>query len=188
MASIKITEVRKGMVLLIDGELWQVIKYEHITPGNWRAINHLYLKNLKTGGRKDLRLNSGTTLETAFLEKKPCTFLYKDPNGAHFMDSESFEQFALDEDVVGDYLPFITEDTPVQVTFHDGAPVSVDLPAAVELKVVEAEEAIRGDTATNVTKNASLETGHSLKVPNHIKIGDRVKVSTETGEFLGRVN
>ncbi len=188
MANIRATEIRKGMVLKIDGGLWYVMSYTHITPGNKRAINQIQLRNIQTGARKDMRLPSGAQVETAFLDKRPCTFLYKDASGAHFMDSETYEQFTLTPEAVQEVIPFITEETAIQVTFHEGEPVSVDLPAAVELTVVEAEEAVRGDTATNVTKNAVLETGHKLKVPNHIKVGDKIKVSTETGEFLSRAN
>ncbi len=186
MANIRATEIRKGMVIKYEGELWYVMNYTHITPGNKRAINHVQMRNLKSGARKDIRLPSGAQVETAFLEKRPCMFQYQDPSSVHFMDNETYEQFSIPTDVVEDILPFLTEETPLQVIFHEGSPVSVELPAAVVLEVTEAEEAVKGDTATNVTKMATLETGHRLKVPNHIKTGDKIKVSTETGEFLGK--
>ena len=188
MANIRATEVRKGMVLVMDGELFEVTRYDHVTPGKGRAHNQLTIRSLKTGNTKPLRLGSGETVETAYLDKRPCQFLYQDKDGAHFMDTESYEQFALPMEKAGSHLPFLTEEVPVNITFHEGQPINVALPAAVVLEVTEAEEAVRGDTATNVTKNATLQTGHQLKVPNHIREGDKVKVSTETGEFLGRSN
>jgi elongation factor P len=176
------------MVISQDNDLWVIVDYEHITPGNWRAIHQIKLKNLKTGNQRQLRLGSSDTLEEVFLDKKECQYLYKDQTGFVFMDNESFDQFPLQEDVVGEYMKYTTENSNVVVTFHDATPISVEVPAAVTLKVIEAEPAARGNTATSVTKMVKVETGFELKAPPHIDVGDMIKISTVTGEFLSRVN
>jgi elongation factor P len=186
--AVKATEVKRGMVITQDNDLWVIVDYEHITPGNWRAIHQIKLKNLKTGNQRQLRLGSSDTLEEVFLDKKECQYLYKDQTGFVFMDNESFDQFPLQDDVVGEYMKYITENSNVTVTFHDAIPISVEVPSAVVLKVTEAEPAARGNTATSVTKLVKVETGYELKAPPHIDVGDMVKISTMTGEFLSRVN
>ena len=188
MASVRATEIKKGMALIVDGDIWLVTKRDHVTPGKGQALHHVYLKNMKTGRQKDLRLGSGESVEVAYLDRKSCQYLYKDATGFVFMDEESYEQFPLFDDVVGDQMRFIKENESVNVTFTEGTPLTIDLPASVVLEVTEAEEAIKGNTATNVTKNATLETGLIAKVPMHIKQGDRIKISTDDESFLGRVN
>lgn len=188
MASVRATEIKKGMALWIDGDIWFVTKRDHVTPGKGQALHHVYLKNLKTGTQKNLRLGSSESVEVAYLDRKQCQYLYKDSTGYVFMDEETYDQFPLPEDVVGDLMCFIKENESVSVTFTEGTPVSLDLPAAVVLEVVDAEEAVKGDTATNVTKNATTETGLVVKVPAHIKAGNQIKISTEDKSFLGRVS
>ena len=184
--AIRVTEAKKGMVIRYENELYQITKYEHVTPGNWRAINHLYLKNLKTGRQKEVRMNSGDMIEPVFLERKTCQYLYKDSTGYVFMDNESYEQFTLAADLVADLLIYITENSEVEVVFNETEAVTVALPSTVTLEVVEAEDAAKGNTVTNLQKLAKVETGLELKVPAHIKKGEKIKVSTDTGEFLGR--
>ncbi|MBL8694635.1 MAG: elongation factor P [Planctomycetes bacterium] len=186
--SVRATEVKRGMVILQDNDLWVITDYEHITPGNWRAIHQIKLKNLKTGNQRQLRLGSSDTLELVFLDKKEAQYLYKDAQGYVFMDNESFDQFHLSEEVVGEFMKYVTENSNVIVTFHEVTPISVEVPSAVTLKVIEAEPAARGNTATSVTKMVKVETGYELKAPPHIDVGDMIKISTETGEFLSRVN
>ncbi|MFN0204990.1 MAG: elongation factor P [Planctomycetota bacterium] len=186
--SVKATDVKRGMVIKMDNDLWVIADYEHITPGNWRAIHQVKLKNLKTGNQKMLRLGSGDTVDDVYLDKKECQYLYKDNTGYIFMDNETFDQFPISEEVVGESMRFVTENSNLIVTSYNGAPLSVELESAVILKVTEAEPAARGNTATSVTKLAKVETGYELKVPPHIEIGDMIKISTETGEFLSRSN
>ena len=184
---VKATDIKKGMIIRNEGQLYLVIDYEHITPGNWRAIHQVKMKNLKTGNQLNLRLGTSDTLEDVFLEKAECQYLYKEgQSGCVFMNNENYEQFTLSADVAGDAMRFIVENGNVQVTFLEGQPISVELPSSVVLKVVEAEDAVKGNSVTNLQKIAKLETGYTLKVPLHIKVGDFVKVATETGEFLGR--
>ena len=183
----KVTEVRKGMILVHEGQLHVVVDYEHIAPGNWRAINQLKLKNLKTNANVALRLGSSESVEQAYLDLKPCQYLYFDHNqGFVFMDNESFEQYTLPEDVIGDKKNYLIENGTATLTFHEGSPVSLELPASVTLRVIESENAARGNTVQGVTKRVKLETGMELKVPGYIEKGELVKVNTETGEFQGR--
>lgn len=184
----KATEIRKGNVLEIDGELWQVIDREHIAPGNWRAINHFKLKNLATGNSKQLRCGSGELLEVAFLEKRPCQYLYQDQSTKSyvFMDQKDYEQYELGEDVLGNAMSYVKEEQIIDVTFHNEVAVNIDLPASVTLRITESDPAAKGNTVSNVFKRAVVETGLEIKVPLHIAVDELVKISTETGEFQGR--
>jgi elongation factor P len=186
--TIKVTDVRKGMVVLFEGAPHLVVDFEHHTPGNLRAVNQLRLKNLKTGTVTEKRLSSSTVLDRAYLEPRKCQYLYKDQgHGTHvFMDLESYEQYEIPEDFVGDRIRFVKENQEVTVTFHEGAPLSLDLPPAVVLQVAYAEGAARGNTVNNNFKMARTDTGIELRVPNFIEAGELVRVSTETGAFLGR--
>lgn len=186
---VKATDIKKGMVIRHDGQLYLVIDYEHITPGNWRAIHQIKMKSIKSGNQLNLRLGTSDTLEDVFLEKAECQYLYREgQTGFVFMNNENYEQFTLAADVIGEAKNFIVENSNVQVTFLEGLPISVELPSSVILKVVEAEDAVKGNSVTNLQKLAKVESGYELKVPLHIKVGDLVKIATETGEFLGRSN
>lgn len=184
----RVTDVRKGMILVHEGALHVVVDYEHIAPGNWRAINQLKLKNLKTGANVLLRLGSSENVEQAYLDLKPAQYLYFDRNSGYvFMDSQSFEQYAIAEELIGEKKGYLIENTEVTLTFHEGQPIGVQVPPTVTLRVTEAEPAARGNTVNAVTKKVTLETGMELRVPGYIERGELVKVSTETGEFQGRV-
>jgi len=186
---VKATELRKGTVLDMDGDLLLITEYMHHTPGNLRAIIHVKAKSMRTGSTREMRLGSGDVLEVAYLAKKPCEYLYKDVHGGFvFMDSASFEQFQMPVDLIGDRMAYVKENTQVVVTFHDTTPIGVELPASVVLEVIEADPAVRGNTATNVKKDAIVETGLKIRVPSFISKGERVKIRTDDGEFLGRVN
>lgn len=183
---IRVTEAKKGMVIRYEGELYQIAKYDHVTPGNWRAIHHLNLKNLKTGRQKDVRMNTSDQIEPVYLDARECQYLFKDSLGFTFMDNENYEQFVLNSEVIGDSMNYIVENSVVTVVFCEGEAMTVQLPPVVVLEVVQTEDAARGDTVSNVQKPAKMQTGIEIKVPAHIKIGEKLKVSTETGEFLGR--
>jgi elongation factor P len=184
--AIRVTEAKKGMVIRYEGDLYQITKYDHVTPGNWRAIHHLNLKNLKTGRQKDVRMNTSDQIEPVYLDSRDAQYLFKDSLGYTFMDNESFEQFVLSAEVIGDAMQYITDNSNVTVVFAEGEALTVQLPPTVALEIVETENAARGDTVSSVQKPAKLSTGLEIKVPAHIKLGEIVKVSTETGEFLGR--
>lgn len=183
---IRVTEAKKGMVIRYEGELYQITKYDHVTPGNWRAIHHLSMKNLKTGRQKELRMNTSDQIDPVFLDARESQYLFKDSLGYTFMDNENYEQFVLSAEVIGDAMQYITENATVTVVFCDGEAVTIQLPPVVVLEVVETEDAARGDTVSNVQKPARLNTGLIVKVPAHIKLGEQLKINTETGEFMGR--
>jgi len=181
-------DIRKGNVILLDGELYTCSDFHHNTPGNKRGIIQAKLKSLASGTTINRKFSSTEKVEFAFLDKRPCEYLYREGTNHVFMDLENYEQFHLSDDTVGEQMRFIVENAQVQLTFHDGNPVSIELPGSVEMIVKHTEPGLKGDSVSNVFKPATLETGYELKVPNHINIGDRVKVSTQSGEFQGRVN
>ncbi len=187
--SVRATELRKGQVIDYSGDLLLITDYEHKTPGNLRAIINIKTKSLTSGQSNSMRLSSGDQLEVAFLDKKKAEYLYREGNGHYvFMDSETFEQFELSEEFVGDKMGFVRENTQIEVTFHETKPVGVELPTQVVLKIAEAEAAVKGNTSSGVKKNAILETGREIKVPMHIAAGEEVRVNTDTGDFVGRAN
>ena len=186
---VRATELRKGSVIEKDGDLLLITEYTHKTPGNLRAIIQIKTKSLLNGASGAMRLGSGDMLDTAYLDKKKSTYLYKESNGDYiFMDSESYEQFPLSEEFVGDRMGYVKENEEISVTFHGETPIGVELPPSVVLEVTEAEHAVKGNTATNVKKDAVVETGMPVKVPLHIGVGEKIKIHTDTGEFLGRAN
>lgn len=185
---VRATDLRKGAVIDKDGDLLLITEYHHHTPGNLRAIIHIKTKNLRTGSSGQIRAGSSDSFEVAYLDRKRCEYLYKEPSGDFmFMDTENYEQFPLPDELVADRMGYVKENTTIEVTFHGTTPIDVVLPTTVELTIVEAEAAVKGNTATNVKKEAIVETGLMVKVPLHIQVGDKIKVNTDTGEFMGRV-
>ena len=186
---VRATEVRKGQVIEKDGDLLLITDYEHKTPGNLRAIINIKTRSLTTGQANSMRLGSGDTLEVAYLDRRKAEYLYRESTGAYiFMDTQSYEQIQLGEDLVGDKMGLVRENTAIEITFHQTTAIGVELPPQVVLKVAEAEAAVKGNTSSSVKKEAVLETGHRLKVPMHIQPGEEIKVATDTGEFVGRAN
>jgi elongation factor P len=174
------------MVIRMEGELYQVMRYDHLTPGNLRAIHHLNLKNLKNGRQKEVRMKTSDQLDLVFLDSRDSQYLFKDSLGYTFMDNENFEQFVLSAEVIGDTMQYITDNSTVTVVFCEGEALTIQLPPTVVLTIVATEDAARGDTVSSVQKPAKCNTGLEIKVPAHIKKGEKVKVSTETGEFMGK--
>ena len=181
------TEIRKGSVLVMDGSLYVCIDCQHRTPGNLRGNVQTKLKNLKDGRSMTRKFASTERVEFAFLDKRACEYLYQDGPAFVFMDQNTYEQYHLSEEVVGEQMRYIVANSPVQVTFYENAAVSIDLPGSVELEVTHTEPGVKGDTVSNVFKPATLETGFEIKVPNHINVGDVVEVATATGDGQGRV-
>ncbi len=185
--AVKATELRKGQVIEKDGDLLLITDYDHRTPGNWRAIISVKTRSLKSGSAGAIRYGSGDMVEVAFLDRRKAEYLYRESNGNYvFMDQETYEQFELNGDVAAESMGFVRENGQVEVTFHDGAALSLELPPSVTLRVVEAEQAVKGNTTSGVKKEAVLETGMRLKVPMHIKVDEQIRVSTDTGEFQSR--
>ena len=187
MASINYSQVRKGMVIVgEDGQLYSVIDRDLNTPGNWRAILNLKLKNLKTGAVTPKRFKPEDKVELAYLDKRPMQYLYQEGDEYVFMDLETYDQTHLSREWVGDQILYLKENDNAQVTFYDGKPLSLELPATVELKVVETEPSVKGATAAAQFKPAVLETGLKITVPPFVGIGEVVQVDTRTGEYLSR--
>ncbi len=186
MATIKANQIRKGQILILEGNLFLVTDFEHIAPGNWRAINQIKCKNLSSGQTKQMRMSSDETVETAFLDRRPCTYSFEDGESLVFMDSENFEQYYLQREFVGEAMKFVRDNQEIQITFHEGTAISVELPTSVILEVAEAEMSARGDTVSNDKKKAVTTTGLEVKVPPFVNAGEFIKVNTETGDFLGR--
>jgi elongation factor P len=184
--AVNLTQIRKGQVVKLDGQNFQVVDLEHRTPGNLRAFVQLKLKNMTSGAQFVKRFSADEALETVFLEKRPFQYLYPEGKTFVFMDNENYEQTNLGEDVVGDKMGYVPLNNDVVVLFLDGVAVDIELPSSVVLTIKESEPSIRGNTATNVTKKAITETGLEVKVPQHINVGDKITVDTRTGEFIGR--
>lgn len=187
MASIEYSQVRKGMVIVgEDKQLYTVIDRDLNTPGNWRAILQLKLKNLNTGAITINRVRPQDKVEQAYLDKREMEYIYQDGDGFVFMDTETSDQITLGKEWVGDQMLFLKENTKAQVVFYEGKPISLELPATVELKVVETEPSVKGATAAAQYKPAVLETGLKITVPPFVSIGEIISVDTRTGEYLSR--
>lgn len=182
----KAIDLRIGQGIRIDGKIAVVTSYEHRTPGNLRAFVQLGWKEVTTGKNAERRLNPADDIETAELDRRPMEYLYSDNHGATFMDTETFDQIIVPEDVLGNALLYLTPNTECIVLTHDGNPVLVELPSAVELTVTDTPPGIKGATATNQSKDATLETGLRTKVPPFIVTGEKIKVSTADGSYLSR--
>jgi elongation factor P len=187
VASIEYSQVRKGMVIVgDDGQLYHVVDRDLNTPGNWRAILQLKLKNLKTGSITLNRVRPQDKVEQAYLDRREMQYIYQDGDGYVFMDTETYDQITLDREWVGDLMYYMKEGNKAHVVFYEGKPISLDLPATVELKVTETEPAVKGATAAAQYKPATLETGLKITVPPFVGIGEMVSVDTRTGEYLSR--
>lgn len=181
------SDLRRGILIRYNNDVYRVVEYQHIAPGNWRAMVRMKLKNLNNGKVIEDRVRAGDPIDIVQSEMRPVQYLYKDGNTYHFMDTESYDQIALDEEMVSEVAMFMRENDTVNLLVLDGTHYAgIELPTFVTLKVVTADVAIRGDTANNVQKNVTLETGAVIQVPNFIKEGDLLKIDTRTGEYLER--
>jgi elongation factor P len=187
VASIEYSQVRKGMVLVgDDGQLYAVVDRDLNTPGNWRAILQLKLKNLKTGAITMNRVRPQDKVEQAYLDKRTMQYLYAEGDGYVFMDNETYDQITLGKEWVGDQILYLKENDNVQVVLYEGRPISLELPATVELRVVETEPSVKGATAAAQYKPATLETGLKVTVPPFVGVGELVAIDTRTGDYLSR--
>src|ERR1700732_3194281 len=169
-----------------DNQLYYVVDRDLNTPGNWRAILQLKLKNLKTGNIVTRRVHPDNKVEQAFLDKREMQYIYQDGDGYVFMDTENYDQITLDREWVGEQMLYMKEGNKAHVVFYDGKPISLDLPATVELKVQDTEPSVKGATAAAQYKPATLETGLKITVPPFVNLGEMVAVDTRTGEYLSR--
>lgn len=180
------TQLRKGMIIKIENKLYRIFDRQHVTPGNLRGFVRIKMRNIQTGSMAEEKLRSEDIIERVSLEQKMMQYLYNDNEGYHFMDNESFEQVQLQADLLGDMVGFLKPEMNVEVEFYGENPIGIELPQTVDLKVVQTMPAIKGATATNQTKPATLETGVVIQVPPFIEEGDVIRINTETGEYSTR--
>ncbi|MGR3311202.1 MAG: elongation factor P [Candidatus Brocadiales bacterium] len=183
---INATEIKRGIVLKVDNELFVVMDFQHITPGNWRGMVQAKIKSLKQGNVIQKRFRSTDKIEDVYLEHRVMEYLYQDGDNYCFMDTETLEQIFIQGDAIKAEIPYISLNSQAKISFYEGKPISVELPASVILNIEETDPGVKGDTVTNVFKPAKLETGLVVKVPLFVNQGERIKVDTRTGEFIKR--
>jgi elongation factor P len=184
---IDVNELRKGVTFELDGNLYKVLDYSHNKTGRGNANIRVRARNLQTGANIERTFNSGLSVQDVSLDFHNVSYLYTDGDFYHFMDNVTFEQPAIKADMLGETALYLKEGMEVKLTFYKGAALDVEFPSSVDLKVIEAETAIRGDTATGVTKKVKTETGLEVNCPQFVKVGDIIRVNTETGEYVTRV-
>ena len=181
-------DLRNGVTILVDGNLWTVIEFLHVKPGKGAAFVRTRLKNVKTGTTLERTFRAGEKLERATVDNRQMQLLYNDAEGFHFMDQESFENITIQREVIGDPADFLKDGMVVDVQQHEGVPIGVDLPPHVELRVVETDPGFKGDTAPNTGKPAKLETGATVNVPLFVNQDDVIRIDTRDRRYIGRVN
>ena len=181
-------DLKNGMVLNLDGQLWQVIWVQHHKPGKGGAVVRTKLKNIESGKGVDRTFNADVKVDIASVDKRTMQYLYNDGSSYVFMDTGTYEQLEIGPDIVGDATNFLLENNDAIVATNEGRVLYVELPASVELEVQYTEPGLQGDRSTGGTKPATLETGHQINVPLFITTGERIKVDTRDGSYLGRVS
>jgi elongation factor P len=184
---ISVNDFTRGVVVKLDGELYSVVEYQHVKPARGAAFVRSKLKNVRKGAIVEKTFRGGEKLEDVKLIKRPMQYLYEDGESLVFMDVESYEQESIPKTAIGDALRFIKEEDMVDIAMYEGEPVMVEPPQTVVLRVTYAEPGARGNTATNVLKPVTVETGAEVRVPIFINEGDYIKINTETGEYQERV-
>ena len=186
MATITAGEFRNGKTFEMDGKVMQVIEFQHVKPGKGAAFVRTKMKNVVTGAVTETSFNPTAKFEEAFIERKDMEYSYNDGDLYYFMDPETFDMTPLNREVLGDAFKFMKENTVCKLVSYKGSVFTVEVPNFMDLEVTETEPGVKGDTATNVTKKATLETGAVIQVPLFINEGEKIQVDTRTGEYLGR--
>ncbi len=181
------SDFRPGLVIKYNNELWSVVEFQHVNPGNWRAFVRTKLKNVKSGKVIENRFRAGEAIDIIRIERKEFQFLYRDGSGFVFMDKDTFDQLSVEEEQIGDGAQFLKDGESIEMLFNGSDITGIELPITVELKVVETVPGIRGDTASGATKPAQVETGATVTVPLFINEGDVLKIDTRTGDYIERV-
>jgi elongation factor P len=184
--AIPATQIRKGMVIVFEGEPCRVVEFRHHTPGNLRAMIQTKLRSLRTGSSFEHRFRSADTIERASLEQHEMEYMYSDGSHHHFMNTENYEQVALSDDELGDSAQWLTPGLKIQAEFYEGAAIGIDLPPSMELTVTQTEPSLKGATVSNVNKPALLENGVTITVPPFINEGDRLRVDPSEGRYIER--
>jgi elongation factor P len=181
------SDFRPGLTIKYNNELWTVVEFQHVNPGNWRAFVRTKLKNVKSGKVIENRFRAGEAIEIIRIERKEFQFLYRDSSGFIFMDKDTFDQLTMEGKTLGDGAQFLRDGESVDILFNGTDVTGVELPITVELKIVQTVPGVRGDTANPGTKPAEVETGASVNVPLFINEGDVVRIDTRTGNYIERV-
>lgn len=181
-------DLKNGIVLNLDGQLWSVVEFQHVKPGKGGAFVRTKLKNVLSGKVVDKTFNAGVKVETATVDRREMQFLYRDGDDFIFMDGQTYDQVPVPASVVADNAKYLLENNTANVATHEGAPLYIELPASVELRITYTEPGLQGDRSTGGTKPATLETGAEIQVPLFIESDTLVKVDTRDGSYLGRVN
>ena len=179
-------DLKNGMTLNLDGQLWNVVEFQHVKPGKGGAFVRTKLKNVLSGKVVDKTFNAGVKVDVASVDKREMQYLYREGNDFVFMDMADYDQPRVPAEVVGGAADYLLEEQTVTIAFNEGTPLYVDLPAAVELVIAQTDPGLQGDRSTGGTKPATLETGAQIQVPLFISTGEKVKVDTRTGAYLGR--
>jgi elongation factor P len=179
-------DLKNGLVLDLDGQLWSVVQFQHVKPGKGGAFVRTTLKNVLSGKVVDRTFNAGTKVETATVDKRSMTYLYREGDDFVFMDSDTYEQVPVPAATVGDGAGYLLENTEAVVAIHEGVALYVELPTSVELVIAQTDPGLQGDRSTGGTKPATLETGATIQVPLFVTTGEKVKVDTRDGRYLGR--
>lgn len=187
MAVTDTSRFHKGMKIEHDGEIWEILEHSTSKMGRQGSIVTTKLKNIISGAVQEKKFRSGDKFDVPDIYEKTMQFLYKDDIAFHFMDTENYDQFPLNIELVGDSENFLKEQLEVVIQFHEDRPIGIELPTTVELEVVETEPGVKGDTVSGATKSAKIETGATITVPLFIDIGDKIKVDTRNGNYLERV-
>jgi elongation factor P len=180
-------DLKNGMVLNIDGQLWSVVEFQHVKPGKGPAFVRTKLRNVESGKNVDRTFNAGTKVETANVDRRTMQYLYNDGTSYVFMDTGTYDQLEVPPEVVGDAKNFLLENQEAIVATNEGRVLFIELPASVELVITFTEPGLAGDSATGRTKPATLETGHQIQVPLFVNQGEKVKVDTRDSSYLGRI-
>lgn len=183
----KVSEMKKGQTVKVDNNLYVVVDYQHVKLGKGGAVYQTKLKSLTDGSIRDIRLRAEENIEEAYLDKRDYEYLYSSPNEHVLMDLDTYDQITLDDDAFGDGPKYLKPNAKLQVSMYEGKPVVVSLPNSVDLEVTDTPPEIKGATATNQSKNATMETGLVVSVPPFIKVGEILRIDTRTGEYVTRV-
>jgi len=187
MSSIQATRLKKGMLVHLEGELLRILELQHVTPGNLRGFVRVKFRNLRNGSQSDQRLRSEDVVQRATLDEIEMQYMYSDAGGHHFMDTSTYDQITLSDEVLGEMIGYLVPESTIKVEFYGAEPVGIELPQTVDLAVKDTAPGIKGATASAQLKPATLETGLVVSVPSFINVGDRIRVNTETGEYQARV-
>lgn len=182
------TDIKNGVVLKIEGQLWTIIEFQHVKPGKGGAFVRTKMRNVMTGKVVDKTYNAGTKIETATVDRRDYQYLYQDGEDYVFMNLEDYDQITVPGETVGDAAGFMLENQELTIAMHDGSPLYLELPASVVLEITYTEPGLQGDRSSAGTKPATLETGKEIQVPLFVEQNTKVKVDTRTGDYLGRVN